>query len=106
MNKLSKKARILLELLDEHPKDKDTLHTMLNVNVRTVRQYVDELRLRGIQVASNSHTKGYWLGSKEDIALTIADYRSRARKLYAIADALEKGEDIGQEEMDIKEEAE
>lgn len=101
MKGLSRKAKILLELLSDKPIDKATLKSMLNVEERTVRKYVDELRLRGIRVASNSQTKGYWLGDEADIAHTIADYRSRAMKDLAIADALEKGEDIGQEEIDL-----
>ena len=91
----------LSTVLTTKPQAKETLQMKLRCNEREVREAVTELRKMGYNVASNSGKKGYWLGSEEDKLRTVREYRSRAREMLEIADAIEKGPDCGQMEMEV-----
>lgn len=68
---------------------------------RDIRRAVQELRRHGFNIASSSDQKGYWIGDETARQRTIKEYRARANTLLKVADALEKGPDIGQMEMEI-----
>lgn len=70
---------------------------------RDIRRAIAELRSLGFNIASSSDydNKGYWLGDETARQRTIKEYRKRAATLMKVADALEKGPDIGQMEMDL-----
>ena len=96
----------ILELV-ENSKTRETaqtsgeLHDKLGYETRVIRDIITDLRNEGYNIASNSGSRGYWMGSAEDVKRTANEYRSRAYKLLKTADALEKGLDKGQIEMEI-----
>lgn len=102
---LSKAAQGLLQALPDKPISKDSLRTYLRVykgldlSDRAIRRAASELRKSGYPICSNSDSKGYWLGNKEDVARTVADLRSRAYDLLRTADKMEGIEIEGQERM-------
>lgn len=109
MNTLSVR---LWEVLTDKPKDKWELQSELATwdekrkvarcpQEREIRNAVTELRMAGFPVVSNSHMQGYWKGNREDVIRTIKEYRSRERAAHKIADAMEKGPDMGQLEMKL-----
>lgn len=105
-------SRRLLECLTDKPISKWDLQEMLASwdqkkkvaycpNERAIRRAVTELRENGYNIASSSDCKGYWLGSDEDKRRTVNELRSRAKKLLATADALERGPLNDQMEMEL-----
>lgn len=96
---MSELAKLLLDTLTFKPQTRAELCDKLHCGERAVRRAVEELREYGYNIASNSETGGYWLGSEADRERTINELRSRARKLEQTAAALEKGVDIGQMEV-------
>ena len=100
---MSDLANILLEILTEERQSKEMLRAIIreryfmDVSERMIRRAVTELRENGYGVCSNSTVKGYWMGTKEETAHTIAEMRSRALKLMRAADKLEGIECDGQE---------
>lgn len=99
---LSPLARGVYSLLGNEPITKWELKEKLAApSERDVRDAIKELRELGFNIASSSGKKGYWLGDENARQRTIKEYRSRANSLNKTADALEKGPDIGQVEMEI-----
>lgn len=94
-------AMELSAVLTTRPQTKETLQIKLRCGEREVREAVTQLRKMGYNIASNSGKKGYWLGSDADKERTIREYRSRAYEMLEIADAIEKGPDCGQMEMEV-----
>lgn len=104
-------AERVLKLLGKFPKSRYELQAELGVynkkgigvcpSERDVRRAIAELRDLGYNIASSSDTQGYWLGDEADKERTIKELKSRAMKLLKTADALEKGPDIGQVNMEV-----
>lgn len=104
-------AERVLKLLGKFPKSRYELQAELGVynekgiavcpSERDVRRAIAELRDLGYNIASSSDTQGYWLGNEADKERTIKELKSRAMKLLKTADALEKGPDIGQVNMEV-----
>lgn len=91
-------AEELLRELNTRPQPRGYLSWVLQCTDNELRAAVRELRDNGYNVASNSHTAGYWLGDKEDTQRTIRELRAKAISLIKRADALEAGLDKGQVE--------
>ena len=109
MTELAKKV---YEQLSEEPISKFELQERLAVwnekgtgarcpSERDIRRAIAELRHAGFNIASSSDQKGYWLGDETAKQRTIAELRSRAEKLWKTADAIERGPDLGQLEMEV-----
>lgn len=108
---MSPLARRVWNLLADEPQSRFDLQSKLAVwtekgiaicpSERDVRRAIAELRDLGYNVASSSDKKGYWRGTKADKERTIKELKSRAMKLLKTADALEKGPDIGQVNMEV-----
>lgn len=104
-------AEKVLNMLTEEPQSRYELQGRLAVynekgigvcpSERDVRRAIAELRDLGYNIASSSDTQGYWLGNEADKERTIKELKSRAMKLLKTADALEKGPDIGQVNMEV-----
>lgn len=62
----------------------------LDISDRKLRAEVEKARNLGFIICSNSDIRGYRLGDKEDALRTIAELRSRAKKLLDTADAMEE----------------
>lgn len=109
---LSPLARRLYNCLSKTPKTKWELQSELTTwdergkepkmpPEREVRDAINELRMAGFPIVSNSKSQGYWKGSKEEVMRTVKEFRSRERSAREVADAMEKGPDIGQMEMEL-----
>jgi hypothetical protein len=103
-------SRRLLDVLTDEPQSKWELQEKLAERrgkimicpcERDVRRAIAELRSLGFNIASSSDQKGYWLGDEVARQRTINELRSRAMKLLKTADALEKGPDMGQLEVEV-----
>ena len=68
---------------------------------RQVRRGIHELRDAGIPVCSDSHSKGYWLGNRDDVSRCSREMRARAYKLMHTARKMDTGEIEGQEEINV-----
>jgi transcription initiation factor IIE alpha subunit len=89
---MSELAKRIWDLLDDEVKlNKDMIAALTNSDERTVRRAIKELRDNGYNVATDSHTGGYWKGNAEDRRRTVAELRARAYKELATARALEMG---------------
>lgn len=93
---MSNIAEQLLKELNTRPQPRGYLCWVLECTDSELRAAVRELRDNGYNVASNSHTNGYWLGDKDDAKRTIRELRAKAYTLIKRANALEKGLDKGQ----------
>ena len=88
--------RNLLKVLKRTPQTRADLCLALGISDRKLRSTVQELRDSGYNIASNSNSGGYLLGSERDKRRIIAEYRSRAYKELATASAIERGPLEGQ----------
>ncbi len=95
---MSALAEELLKELTTSPQPRRYLSWVLQCTDNELRAAVRELRDNGYNVASNSHTNGYWLGNAEDTERTIRELRAKAFTLIKRANALEAGLDKGQVE--------
>lgn len=82
----------LLSILEMYPKgaSREWLSYVLEIDDRGIREAVRRARNRGHVICSNSDIKGYRLGDRDDATRTIAEFRSRARRLNETADAMER----------------
>ncbi len=62
------------------------------IDDRTYRIAVRELRLRRYPICSTSSLGTWWGTCREDLILTEADMRSRARETFAVIDQVRKAE--------------
>ncbi len=90
----------LLSILTIRPQSRRVLAERLHTSDRGLRKAVMELRKRGYPVCSNSHADGYWIGTKEDVRRTVAEYRRRANESLLIARKMEQWQLDGQEAFD------
>ena len=98
---LSDLAKDLRDTLTIDHQSREELCEILSCSDRSLRRAVSELRELGINVASSSHDKGYWLGTNKEMEIIAREYDSRAIKDFKIADAIRKGPDKGQQEVSI-----
>lgn len=94
-------ANELLAVLTDKPQSRAVLAEKLNCRDRSLRHAVAELRENGFNIASNSETKGYWIGTDNDRRVVIRELRSRASKLLKMAYEMERGIDLGQMEVSM-----
>lgn len=93
----------ILELLKEGKQTRADLVSKLHVYDYTIRDHIRSLRLMGYPICSYSHSKGYWLGDREDIEKTIAEHRSRVEAEFELIAALVKClKNTEQVEMELK----
>ena len=98
---MNTQSQELWSLLTNEPQSKWELADKLGCGERQVRRCISELRKSGFNVAANSDGEGYWRGSDSDRRRTVKELRSRAYKLIETANALEKGPDLGQMEVEV-----
>lgn len=94
-------ANELLAVLTDEPQTRAELTEKLNCRDRSLRHAVAELRENGFNIASNSETRGYWIGTDRDRERVIKELKSRANKLLKTAYELERGVDLGQMEVSM-----
>lgn len=94
-------ANELLAVLTDKPQSRAVLAEKLNCRDRSLRRAVAELRENGFNIASNSDTKGYWIGTEKDKERVIKSLKSRGFKLLREAYDLERGVDLGQMEVSM-----
>ena len=88
----------IVELLNENGVLKSyKIEHALGLTGAEVREVVRELRRKGYPICSSS--KGYWIGSQEEVAHTIAQLRSRGTDMLATANAMENMAISGQLEF-------
>ena len=84
-------AKQLMAVLKIEPQSREELCVRLHCNDRSLRLAVAELRLQGYNVASSSHCKGYWLGTKEEMKHVAYEYFARAAKVTDLGEAVLRG---------------
>ena len=98
---LSDLAKDLRDTLKTEPQTRADLCDILSCDDRSLRYAVAELREHGLNVASSSHSYGYWLGTPDEMKRVADEYSERAWKCQKIADAIRKGPDMGQMEVEL-----
>lgn len=68
---------LILEQLATGKKTRAELCWALNITDKALRENIRELRKQGVPICSSSQSKGYWLGTREELNNTIKEYRSR-----------------------------
>ena len=81
---------IVLSKLGKKPQSRYDIANKCNINERTVRRAVEELRLEGYPICISSQGKGYWIGAGKEIESTARELESRAYKLLKVAKAMRK----------------
>lgn len=94
-------AKQLSEVLTNKPQRRSELCDRLHCDDRSLRRAVNELRELGFNVASNSQRAGYWYGNEADKERTISEYTARGIKDLRIAEAIKRGPDLGQLEVEV-----
>lgn len=83
------------------PATKESLKAELAVDERTVRRLISELRARGLQICSNSTTKGYWrAATEEEYKHTRAELVHRLKEIAKIVIAMDQGKPATDEQID------
>ena len=98
---LSDLAKSLRDTLTIEHQSKAELCDKLHCKERDVRRAAAELRAIGLNVASNSRDNGYWYGTPEEMEIVAKEYDSRAVKCWKTAEAIRKGPDEGQMEVEL-----
>ena len=101
MKEMTTLSQELLKVLDYEPQTKDELKDKLHISEREVRRCIKELRDAGYAIASSSRCKGYWLASKTEKEYLIREYLSRIAAEQRTVEALRKGPDLGQMEVEV-----
>lgn len=89
-------AERLKEVLTDKPQSRQRLCYMLGTNDRALRSAKAELVKAGVNVCSNSRTRGYYIGSDEERRHAAAELRKKAYEMLAEANALDPAEVEGQ----------
>ena len=81
----------ILSILESslEPVSREYLSSQTGISDRAVRDIIRLARSEGYPICSNSGTKGYWLGGREDIRRLIAECKARARAELIVAEKLE-----------------
>lgn len=80
----------LLSILSDRPLSRRYLVGMIGENERTIRKGIQALRKKGYPVCSSASSKGYWMGSKDDVTATANEMRSRAYELLRTANTMDR----------------
>lgn len=80
----------LLSILNDRPLSKSYLISMIGGSERTIRKGIQSLRKKGYPVCSTASSKGYWMGSKDDVTATANEMRSRAYELLRTANTMDR----------------
>lgn len=94
-------AKQLSEILKSDPQTREELCAQLNCDDRSLRRAAAELRNVGFNIASSSHSKGYWLGTKEEMEALANEYDERGWMCYQVAWNIRRGPDLGQMEVEL-----
>jgi len=91
----------LLSILSDRPLSRRYLVGMIGENERTIRKGIQSLRKKGYPICSSASSKGYWMGSKDDVTATANEMRSRAYELLRTANTMDRMDpnQIGIEEV-------
>ena len=89
------------EALTSKPKTRLQIVQETGLCDREVRRQIHELRDAGVPVCSDSHSKGYWLGNRDDVSRCSREMRARAYKLMHTARKMDTGEIEGQEKINV-----
>lgn len=83
----SAESRVLncLKIGEENAQSRDTLVTLTGYSDRHVRQQIEQLRRKGIEVMSDSRKRGYWISSgREDKRAFVEQMDKRGKKCIGV----------------------
>lgn len=86
----------LMEALTSEFQSKEVLMSKLGISDRELRRLAAELRKKGEPIFSSSKTKGYKIGTRQEMMHLRAECMKRSRELQEIARAIELHELEGQ----------